>query len=252
MIGLVSILLFIQISHGFLIESNGELGQDLSVMLDSQYSFYVFASEWAGSVCSYYDCLENYLQQIDPQFFNIHGLWPTLHNGASPDNDCLTLPFSANDIGEPTNNQLQSKWSGLYADSTSFHEHEWEKHGRCWNQDAVGFLSSANPINEFFSSVVDLAQKLDIYTALYRGGIIPDLVRQYNISEVQTALQATFKIEYAVINCEYNGNQQYLDSIYLCLDLNYDVVDCPQETITQDDDQRCRDMFIYPPIRLSY
>ena len=51
--------------------SKGE--QIVSESSQVEYSFYVFATEWAGAVCEIENC---YLPSA-PNFFNLHGLWPS-------------------------------------------------------------------------------------------------------------------------------------------------------------------------------
>jgi len=55
-------------------------------MLVQSYDYYVFAVEWAGSVCATKSCAAAYIQGIDPTFMNMHGLWPSSFSGKDPEN----------------------------------------------------------------------------------------------------------------------------------------------------------------------
>ena len=127
----------------FLVRINSEfLGlksspDSISSFQQSTYSYYVYASEWAGSVCKSNDCLDSYLKQIDNKFWNIHGLWPTTPGGDSPSQQCLPISFQIDFLHPLTFDILEAKWSGLYANSSVFHAHEWDKHGRCWDHNSL-------------------------------------------------------------------------------------------------------------------
>ena len=97
-----------------------------------QPDYYVFASIWAGTNCYYRTCYANQTLLLDPTFFNIHGLWPNYWQGypAFCDNSSLYDPSS---INLQTKLKMQTLWNGMNWTSWDFHDHEWTKHGTCWN-----------------------------------------------------------------------------------------------------------------------
>jgi len=209
----------------------GFLGDDIKDLnAGSSYNYYVFASEWVGSVCLYNDCIDEYVAQVNPQFFNIHGLWPQTKEGDDP-SGCSTINYDDALLDSSVTGMLPSRWSGLYNNSTGFHSHEWEKHGRCWNQNPVFVASSAskNPVNEFFSTVVWISQKIHIFEALQSKGVTPSTDEIYHLQDFENAIKSAFGISNVQINCNYKDGTQYLDSIYLCLDLQYNIMNCPND-----------------------
>jgi len=222
--------------------------------LTSVYSYYVFATEWAGSVCTLSTCFDNYIEQINPQFFNIHGLWPSIGPNQNPSGDCANITFAIDDLTEATQDILQSTWSGLFADSTGFHAHEWEKHGRCWNYqpEETKFLADINLIEDFFGTVVDLGNKMNLYSVFEESGIVPSENSTYTYQEFQQALGKRFNVSNPQINCQAGKDGVYLDSVYLCLDLNYNVIECPNQAVALLGGARvCTDQIKYPVLPAS-
>ena len=310
----------------------------------STYSYYVYASEWAGSVCKHNDCLDSYLKQIDNKFWNIHGLWPTTPGGDSPSQQCLSISFQIDFLHPLTFDTLETKWSGLYADSSFFHAHEWDKHGRCWDHNSLlknpsvienqlienpvlknpvlentavlensvlenqaigntvlenpvlenpvlenpvlenpvlgnpvlgnpvkgnpvtgnpvigdpvignpvtGNPVIGNPVDDFFCTVVSLADSIDLYSTLEKNNIVPSLNKVYAVADFRAALKNKFNITSFKMLCNFSKDkQQYIESIYLCLDLDYKLIDCPQNVeksiIFNDYVGECHDDIIYP------
>ena len=94
-----------------------------------EYSYYVFATEWAGAVCDVQNC---YLPSA-ADFFNLHGLWPSNQDKNSSPMSCSTDDFSFNSLPTLEQQQADVYWSGLYNSQAKFLSHEWSKHGTCWN-----------------------------------------------------------------------------------------------------------------------
>lgn len=55
------------------------------------YTFYVFARSWPGSVCLFEECSDKMLGEYDERNFNMHGLWPS----GSGDDYCEQIGFCA-------------------------------------------------------------------------------------------------------------------------------------------------------------
>ena len=223
---------------------------------NSSYSYYVYVSEWAGSICKNNDCLGRYIKQIDTRFWNIHGLWPTTAGGDSPNKQCLPITFKIDFLHPLTLQLLETKWSGLFANSTYFHAHEWNKHGRCWNHDPILknlAIDIDNPIDEFFRAVITLANSVDLYHILDTNGIVPSENKTYTREDFTKALKNGLNITKAKIVCSFSKKKQYIEAMYLCLDLDYKFIDCPESAdksiILGEFVNECHNNdIIYPPL----
>jgi len=78
------------------------------------------------------DCTRDLLQEVNPDNFNIHGLWPNSYT-EKLDNPCTSESYNPNDLTSQTEAGLLEYWNGLYSSSDEFHTHEWSVHGSCWN-----------------------------------------------------------------------------------------------------------------------
>jgi ribonuclease T2 len=202
----------------------------LSIILNAQaqsFDFYVFACEWAGSVCESENCSDD--EGVSTEFWNIHGLWPS--DGNEGLNFCSNEQFNPELLSSLTN-ELNLYWSGLYSSANSFHSHEWEKHGTC----------SGMSQETFFSTVLNLAQNLAVYQALENSGITPG--GSYECSAIASALQS----QYGVSSFSVQSQNGYLSAIQLCVDTNLNVMNCPDGS----DSDICSGSVSYPQFNPQY
>ena len=180
----------------------------LGLAKSTDFEFYVFASEWRGSVCSYNKC------SLDsaPSFWNIHGLWPS--DGSRGVNFCTDEKFDPSQL-----NGLESSvakyWSSLYSNDNSFHGHEWQKHGTCSGMDQ----------ETYFSTTIQLALHLDVYGTLSSAGIVPG--SKASCQDVAKALTSKYQVSSFTISAQ-NG---YLSQIELCVSKDLKVTECPRRNI---------------------
>lgn len=206
----------------------------LQLNASSNYDYYIFASEWAGSVCDDQNCTE--ATNIDTKTFNIHGLWPSRFDSTTEPEDCDGPEFSTSKLTKTTKSELIRFWSGLYASGFDFHQHEWEKHGTCWNDD---FANKTNLIEDYFQTGLNLGQKYNAYDVLANAEITPGST--YSRKDVLAAFTSAYgKSDSYALSC--TGDR--LSSIQLCLDKNYQPLSCPD--ITKFGDNLCRDEIEYP------
>lgn len=67
--------------------------------------------------------------------FTIHGLWNE-HSDF-----CTTEPFNITSISPETIKNMNKYWYSCYENSSKFWEHEWSKHGTCFNQTQEQYFS---------------------------------------------------------------------------------------------------------------
>jgi ribonuclease T2 len=199
----------------------------------SDYDYYVFATEWAGTVCRHQKCTQ--ASGIDPNFFNIHGLWPSQHGQFNKPSDCDGPSFSDTYLSEETISGLGKYWSGLYNSAIRFHTHEWSKHGTCWNDDAN---TQVNAIEDFFQHVLSIAQIYNAHSILTQAGIRPGSIYPYQA--IKKALTGVYGDQNSfTIQCQAGQ----LSGIEICLDKSYKPMKCPKTPAN-----RCGNMIAYPPL----
>jgi len=175
----------------------------------ADFSFFVFSSEWAGSVCESNNCNDD--KGVSDTFWNIHGLWPS--DGTINPNYCTEEKFDPSQL-KNISDKLNKYWSGLYASQNTFHSHEWTKHGTC----------SRMTQNQYFSTVIKLAETLDIYSTLAKHGITPGA--SYDCNKITSVIKQEYGVE--AFNVTLTGGN--LSSIEMCVDLKLNPVDCPEST----------------------
>ncbi|KAK8575686.1 hypothetical protein V6N13_033062 [Hibiscus sabdariffa] len=117
----------------------------------SEFSFYKLSLIWPTSACI---PTKNCKTPI-PNFFTIHGLWPTLKDGSEvppydpTDNNCNPNPVAPADVVVKVatiRGRLQTKWPNLRVGKSDdiFWETEWSHHGMCsdYPQDPLAYFTS--------------------------------------------------------------------------------------------------------------
>jgi len=205
-----------------------------SAFATSSYTYYVFACEWAGSLCATQDCTNTYDAGLNVQNMNIHGLWPSVTSGTQPTN-CNGAAWNPSAINSTTTAAMVADWSGLYSDAAPFHQHEWQTHGTCWNNPNP---KSTDPINDFFSQVILVAKTLDVYNALVKNGVTPNADQSYSTAQYTAAMKAAFNVDELTINCisdssDFLGwsDKSYFNGFYMCLNLSYQPINCPSSAV---------------------
>jgi len=204
----------------------------LTAVHASTYDYYVFASEWAGSVCTQFACTQ--ASGISSTWFNIHGLWPSQNANPLLPANCTNEPFNPALLSSQTKSDLVTYWSGLYSSADAFHAHEWSKHGTCWN-DNIG----KNHQEDYFSTVIKVAHKVNVFSVLSKAGITPRAV-PYPLIQIQQALQKVYGK--TTISC----SGAYIVEVRVCLDLNYNYINCPGNSTSN-----CPVTVNYPPLKLQ-
>ena len=93
-----------------------------------QYDSYVFAIQWPNGYCKVNGC-EPYLDNMEANIMNIHGLWPSLKTGKS-----LKTCTSGVQIVEENSklfSDMKRYWPSFKGSNVDFWSHEYNKHGYC-------------------------------------------------------------------------------------------------------------------------
>ncbi|KAL4456626.1 hypothetical protein ABPG74_000733 [Tetrahymena malaccensis] len=196
------------------------------------YVFYQVEIEWPGSVCKFNNCNRRDLENFNGKHFNLHGVWPTgvPSNACTYVNSCQNLPFDNSLISPEVMVELDQYWTGVYNPSETFRQHEWEKHGVCWNDSFNSDYSSSETLesymNDYFSMALGVIKKYEPLSLWAQNGIYPSDQDSYDYDTLINILQPQFGSG-VIGKCQIVNGIQYLHSIDFCLGQNYQAIDCP-------------------------
>jgi len=190
------------------------------------YDHHTFASFWGGSSCKLLGCPATETKNINKRFFNIHGLWPDYWSGYPSLCDNSTY-YHPKFIDADLQGLLESHWSGLISSTKNFLNHEWTKHGTCWN-DVKNSANNIEKMHNYFWLVLDYAMNLDIYGVLESNGIEPR-EEDYDLKEFERVLDLYWGKGTYILECsnEKKTNKPHLNAVYNCLGLDMEMIQCP-------------------------
>jgi ribonuclease T2 len=107
----------------------------------------------------------------------------------------MSIPFDTNALTDATKNGLSKQWVGVFNDSTSFHEHEWTKHGTCYENDQLhpsqNLLRNiqSDPYQDaYFKQTMSLNSQNNVIQRLAAKGINPNLTTGYAVEVLYDAI----------------------------------------------------------------
>ncbi|EGR30483.1 ribonuclease t2 family protein, putative [Ichthyophthirius multifiliis] len=182
------------------------------------YSYFAFEREWPGTVCKINNCQQDYLGDFDGKNFNIHGLWP---NGIEDDQcgypqNCGHESFSYTELNSNTINLMRKYWNGLYNSNNVFIQHEWRKHGTCFEGDQ----------QSYFSTVLELHDRYNPISALAQSQISPNNDKGYKLKDIKQSLENSFGGS-VIVKCKKINGVQMLYAIDMTISKEYNVIDNP-------------------------
>lgn len=151
------------------------------------------------------------------QTFTIHGLWDDTCGGSynqfcNPDwefSDSDNIPDILSLFGQDDLlNTMQTYWISNSGLPESLWEHEFNKHGTCFNTIApscfTGDYQQYQNAVAYFQRVVDVWNTLPTYSFLLAAGIEPSTDGQYALLDIQDALSSNHGGKEVYIGCR-NG-----------------------------------------------
>jgi len=158
----------------------------------------------------------------------VHGLWPSIKTEIGPAFCNRSLPFNFDSI-KWLLPQLLKFWPNLYTNTPldSFWKHEWEKHGTC----AVG-LPNIKSESDYFSSTLSLRDKYDLGAILAQSSIVPDDTLLLDLDKIIHTIKSSLNVEPMLV-CYVlkDSNIQYLSQMQVCLNKEFELVDCAFEAL---------------------
>lgn len=116
---------------------------------------------------------------------------------------CLNSPFDYNSLSSQTKNDLTYQWVGVFNDANSFHDHEWTKHGTCYEKEMVNptksksFLRILQEVEadayqeKYFRQAITLNQQHSAIQLLKNRGIVPSNTIGYTLANMLSAMGLT-------------------------------------------------------------
>lgn len=191
------------------------------------FDYYTLAMQWPGTVCNQVQC---------PNFWTIHGLWPSVYAGNKP--FFCADELSQNDITQDTKNELNHLWPDLrHQRNFDFWKQQWKKHGSC---AADMFNYNAD---EYFRNAIELARRYDIKQ------IFDDKMMDANSKlQIGTIRNTMYEATQHTSEVIFNKCQTKVEEIRICYHkITFDVINCngnqqqqllPQPLI-QDNEGKC-------------
>ncbi len=218
----------------------------LSYIQAASYDYHLFASFWSATNCYFRKCYSNQTGDLNPNFFNVHGLWPNYWKGYPA--YCGNIPdYNPDYLPKLLLDKMRTDWNGMNWTTDDFHDHEWTKHGTCWD-DPLGNVSDSRKQLDFFTTSMSVAYRLDLAGSLRRGGVVPSK-EPYELKAFTKIFDRALGAGTYLLECEQDHNgKEYIFSIYVCLDLNYKTFECPDNLAPYFNDICPEGPIYYPPV----
>ena len=182
------------------------------------YDYYFLALQWGPSMCAKVGkiCYDK-LKMIPKNEMSIHGLWPSLLKSKNLPECNSGKKISIKDDSSMKN--IRKYWCSLNSNTNSFFwEHEYNKHGYCYNK-RVGI--HVNNYHAYFKKALDVFKKYKlnrlIVNALKKNSGIVSLTYKKLYMKIKAVLGG----DYFQIVCSNYDVNQYLGEIRIAFDLEF-------------------------------
>lgn len=204
------------------------------------------------------------VQKRDPSdvdtVFTIHGLWDDLCDGSyqtycnpdwefsSPDDvqTAIVDTFGRQDLYDTMIKYWINNLGGDEG-SISLWEHEYNKHGTCFNTLAPSCFTGSYQQYEnaiaYYQKVVEVWSGLTTYEFLASAGITPSTDQQYDLLDVQNALANSFGGNQVYVGCTDGA----INQIYYYYNVQGNALTGTYEQIASLTDSNCPDQVWYIP-----
>ena len=201
-----------------------------------KYDFYVMTVIWPATFCQEqgkecYKKLKKLKERDELNIFTIHGLWPSYSIGIFPqwcnlDNDIEVNNFTKD---------MENYWINIYKhDNKEFWEHEYNKHGMCYNQRMDKDIYNYDIYFEKALEVYHNYKFSEIFNFVYNG-FFPRL-QKVNKTYLFSKLSKRYLPNSFYLSCKLIDNEYYLDELRFQMDINFNLISdakivdsCPEE-----------------------
>jgi ribonuclease I len=180
----------------------------LLVLSASAYDFNLLEVSWKPSECEDIKCAPDY----NFNDFNIKQFSEESKHGPGP-GFCSRIPFA---ISNQTIFMLMSAWQSPDGKHLKTWEHEWKKHGTC-------FEPMLSP-DDYFLLALETFQSLEIFDTLVKNEIFPHSEKKYQVDKLMKAFGKRI-----MVHCLLKPNGIYfLRDLAFCFDFEMKLTDCPE------------------------
>ncbi|XP_065927885.1 ribonuclease Oy-like isoform X1 [Magallana gigas] len=186
-----------------------------------KFDFFTFSLQWPVTFCRVNKA--RCKMSSMPNFWTIHGLWPSNFTGANP-RKCSDF-FDVSHIPKDVITEMNEKWPNLIKNEPNekFWSTQWKVHGSCAES-----VPGVQNISQYFTKAVKLAEMYNIKEILRSRNVTEG--KNYTISSIQDAMKRNTtrlsKITWSKSKCARN----WLYEIRICLDKQFGVINCPNVT----------------------
>eukprot|EP01084_Bolivina_argentea_P113905 202911_1 len=208
--------------------------------------FNLFTLQWKPQLCfdnfiTHPNCWKNDIPNI-----TIHGIWQNYYTESYPKvpEHCTDAKLFDEHV-EGITEQLDILWPSYRKDNNfEFWEHEWDKHGTCWNVNQ----------SEYFQTGLKWIAQYDIENVLADNNIYPSICeydnviqdiickQEYPINDVSNALDKVMNLR-SVVWC--SKDKKYIDEFIMCRDWYGTPINCPDNIVTDCGDMVALRSFIH-------
>ncbi len=200
-----------------------------------KYDYYVFTVLWNPTSCKERgkECYK-ILKEKELNILMIHGLWPSYKKGRFPQWCNIDDDIQIEEFPEGLNYNMTNYWVGIDTTNKDFWNHEYNKHGYCYNQKINQDVSN---YNFYFQKAVDIYHHYELKNLLkdFFPGIFAG-ENKLNKQYIEQKLDERFGIGTHCLSCIRYGQRFYLYEIRLKLDLEFNLTtdghttdNCPEE-----------------------
>ena len=182
------------------------------------YDYYLFALQWGPSMCEKVgDLCKKKIKNIPKNEMSIHGLWPSLLKGKNLDECNKGKKIEIKD--DNTMKEVRQYWISLNSNTNSFFwEHEYNKHGYCYNK-RIG--ADVNNYHEYFNKALEIFKKNNLNRLVVNALKKSSGVVNISYKELYMKIKGVLKGEYFQIVCNNFNGKQYLGEIRIGFDLDF-------------------------------
>jgi len=198
-----------------------------------------FTQQWPQTTCLQYAHRHHCAIPSGVESWTVHGLWPTLKHTRGPHNCNASWPFDEAQIND-LNDEMKKFWPNLFTDTpmTDLWQHEWTKHGTC-----AASLPSLRGEHNYFQASLRLREKYAFKDILHKKGIDPHHSKGYQLKDISAALGSALRNKTISVQCFFSSHDklsaandanevfstkhQYLSQVEVCLDKQFEPIDCP-------------------------
>ena len=200
-----------------------------------KFDFYVLSTFWNPTICKEKgkECYKK-VKEKELNILMIHGLWPSYESGRFPQWCNIGEDIEVEEFEPGLDKNMTDYWIGVYDTNQIFWNHEYNKHGYCFNQ-RLGY--NENEYQHYFQKTVDLYYQYDMKNLLnefYPGLFAGD--RRLNKTYISERLEKKYGKGAYTMTCVKIEDKYFLYEIRLKLDLDFKLVNkkisidnCPEE-----------------------